>query len=117
MPYLDIATNAPLPDAAKRGELIGGITKIASKRLGKAESFFMVRLTPEAFLQLGGSDAPCCVIDLRLIGEPAADVARALCEELTSFVALELAAPAERVFLVLTDVPRRLWGVGGRLLG
>lgn len=117
MPFVEIETSAPLPAPREQQALIMRVSRATAEHLGKPERAIMVRLAPSAAMCFAASDEPCCFVAVRGIGEPAPEAASALNAALCQIIETALRVPTARTFVVLADVPRRLWGAGGRMLG
>jgi phenylpyruvate tautomerase len=117
MPFIDVLTSASLPPESDQHALLTRISRATSERLGKPESYVMTRLAAGASMTFGGSVEPCCFVDVRGIGTPASEQTSALSAELCQHLEAALGVSPARTFVVFTDVPRSLWGIGTRMLG
>ncbi|MDA7920335.1 phenylpyruvate tautomerase MIF-related protein [Verrucomicrobiales bacterium] len=107
MPLIQIRTNVPLSEEATN-ELLKKATTIAARELGKPESIMMATASTGAPMLFGGTDGPTALFEIEGI-ELSSDPANALCLALSELAEAELQAPADRVFVKLTNVPRGNW--------
>lgn len=116
MPYIVINASTPKPSDSDAAALLSAVSRVASEALGKPERVMMTRLEAGEAMTFAGSGDPCAMVDVRGIGLPSADQTTALCQGLSQLVSEHLGLDAGRVFFNYTDMPRELWGVGGKLL-
>jgi phenylpyruvate tautomerase len=115
MPYLSIQTNINVSEE-QRSDLAAAASKIVATQLNKPEAYVMTSFMPVQQMTLGGDKAATAFLELRSIGVPDAK-RNPLCVELTKLVTARCGIPADRIFIVLEDVPARLWGYNGAMLG
>lgn len=107
MPLIQIRTNVSLSKEATN-ELLKKATTVAARELGKPESIMMATASTGAAMLFGGTDGATALFEIEGI-ELSSDPANALCEALSDLAESELQAPADRVFVKLTNVPRGNW--------
>ena len=113
MPYLAIETNVTLTPEVESTLLAAASTLVASQ-LSKPESYVMVSITPKR-LRFAGSDQPAAFVSLQSIGLPR--TLGTLAAALNALVAERCGIPADRVFIVFSDVPASRWAHEGELFG
>jgi phenylpyruvate tautomerase len=115
MPYLSIQTNSDLSEE-QRNDLMAAASKTIATQLNKPESYVMASFIPVQQMMLGRDNATRAFLELRSIGVPDAK-RNPLCAELTELVSARCGIPANRIFVVLEDVPARFWGHNGETIG
>jgi phenylpyruvate tautomerase PptA (4-oxalocrotonate tautomerase family) len=111
MPTLRILTNVQVPTDDRAG-LLTRASRTVAELLGKPESYVMVILDDGRDMLFAGSTEPAAYLELKSLGLPegkTADYSRALCELLTSVLAI----PAGRVYIEFAAPPRHLFGWNG----
>lgn len=112
MPFLKVQTNANIEGPAEKA-LVEEATAVLSKLLGKPEEYIMILIEPDLKLSFGGSDANCAFVELRSLGLQESDGAR-LSEAICKLMKDHLYLPGDRVYVMMADHPRSLWGYDGR---
>jgi len=107
MPLVKIHTNVSPPES-ERESLAAEAGAIVAEEIGKPESIMMARLEAGACLTFGGTAEPSALFEIEGI-ELSADPTEALCHRLSDLAEARLGAPAARVFVKLTHVPRGAW--------
>ena len=107
MPLIQIRTNVSLSEEAT-ASLLKEATTITARELGKPESIMMATASTGAAMLFGGTDGATALFEIEGI-ELSPDPAGALCEALSDLAEAHLKAPADRVFVKLTNVPRGQW--------
>ena len=115
MPYLSIQTNSNV-SAEQRKDLTTAASKIVAAQLNKPEGYVMTSFTPVPQMTLGGDASATAFLELKSIGVPD-EKRNPLCAELTKLITARCGIPADRIFIVLQDVPARLWGHNGETIG
>ncbi len=117
MPYLDIATNAPLGDSSEQQSLLSEVTKLVSEHLGKPTAYVMVRIAPVGAMRFADDPSPCCLVSVRLIGKAAAGARAALSADVTSALQRSLRVEPGRVFVTFDELAASHWAMAGDLFG
>jgi phenylpyruvate tautomerase len=108
MPLLKIQTNISLP-AEQRAALLKKTSHAVAQLLGKAESYVMVTLEPDATMLFGGSEHPMAYLELKSIGFPTGrtgEISAALC----GVIQETLEIPANRIYIEFADAAPQMWG-------
>jgi len=111
MPLLKIQTNNDI-DQAQQDSLLGNLSALTARELGKPERYVMVILETGTPMVFAGNDAPAMYLELKSIGLPEQQTA-ALSRNLSQAIVDETGIPAERIYIEFTNAPRHLWGWNG----
>jgi phenylpyruvate tautomerase PptA (4-oxalocrotonate tautomerase family) len=117
MPLVCMYTSAELPSEEGQKALLRDVSATTAQVLGKPEAYVMTRLAPRGAMTFAGSSAAACLIEVKSLGGLAGDAPGRLTGALSGIVQRSLGVPANRTFVVFTDVPGRLWGFDGSMLG
>jgi phenylpyruvate tautomerase len=115
MPYLALATNLKISDAARK-RFLREASKAIATGTGKPEQYVMVKLTTAEPMLFAGNDDPAAFIEIKSIGFPPHSIP-ALTASLCDLVATCLLIPADRTYIVFTDVKPDMWGHDGETFG
>jgi phenylpyruvate tautomerase len=115
MPYLSIQTNVGIEEEEQR-RLLSQAAEIVATTLNKPVEYVMVAWTPASNMTFDRDPNGAAFLDLRSIGIPEAS-RQQLPGALAKCVSEHLRINAERVFLVMTDVPGKYWGAGEQTFG
>jgi phenylpyruvate tautomerase PptA (4-oxalocrotonate tautomerase family) len=115
MPYAAIHTNQTLPKEKQR-LLLGVVSDLVASQLGKPKQYVMASIVEGLPMVFAGDDSPAAFLELSSIGVPD-EKREPLCAQLTEQISAQTAIPPERIYIVLTDVSRRLWAQGGKTFG
>lgn len=115
MPYLSIQTNTSLSDD-QQSALLTAASKIVSSELSKPESYVMASFIHAQQMKFAGNDGPTAFLELRSIGMPDSQ-RNPLASALTNLVAHNCKIQPERIYVVLGDIPARLWALNGATIG
>jgi phenylpyruvate tautomerase len=110
MPYLKVQTNAMVNN---KTELLQKLSKVASKEIGKPETYIMTALSMIEVMTFGGNDEPAVFLECKSIGlkqEQTAGLSSVLC----SFCKEELNVPENRVYIEFSSAEGVMWGWDGR---
>jgi phenylpyruvate tautomerase PptA (4-oxalocrotonate tautomerase family) len=116
MPLVTLYASSPLDSDAARS-LLGEVSQATGKTLGKPEAYVMARIAPQTPVAFGGTFEPACLIEVKSIGSLDGDKPKRLTAVLSSLVTKSLGIPADRTYVVFTDVPARMWGHDGTTFG
>ena len=111
MPLLKVVTSAPAPPDPDA--LLQALSHLLARELGKPESYVMTCLEPRARMTFGGSAAPACQVEIASVGTLTRELTSQLSRSVTAEVSRALDVPADRVYIVFTDVRPHMWGYGG----
>ena len=112
MPYIKVQTNVVLDDARRR-EVAGKLSALASGLAGKPEQWVMARVDDGAALAFGGNFDPAAYVEFKSIGlEQGGCAAQSagICQVLER----DLGVPAERVYIEFKNLERGLFGWNGK---
>ncbi len=115
MPLLKIETSAT-PDEETRKKLVGGLSKIVAKDIGKPEKYVMVSLVSGA-MSMSGQAGDAAFVDVRSIGGLGPDVNKELARDVCDLLGSSLGLRGDRVYMNFTDVPAADWGWNGSTFG
>ncbi len=115
MPLLQLHTSVPIPEA-KRGALLGKLSKLVAECIGKPEAYVMVALR-EGPMCMSGQIDNAAFADVRSIGGLTSEVNKQIMSELCSLLEEELNIEPARTFANFTEVPRANWGHNGGTFG
>ena len=108
MPYLKIQTNQEL-SASDQKALLEKASAIASRELGKPETYVMVTLDPPRPMLFAGTDDPTAYLELKSIGLPT-DSTKNLSAALCNLISEELSINKDRVYIEFANAERNMWG-------
>ena len=111
MPLLKVQTNNDV-DNAQQDRLLGLLSALTARELGKPEQYVMVILETGTPMMFAGNDAPAMYLELKSIGLPEQQTG-ALSRNLSQAVHEETGIPVERIYIEFTNAPRHLWGWNG----
>lgn len=112
MPLLRVVTSAS-PPPAKARELLGDLSRLLARELGKPESYVMTCLLPEQAMTFGGTVAPCCFVEVKSIGHFTPEQTERLSQEVSARIESALDVPKARTYVEFVDATGYLWGHDG----
>jgi phenylpyruvate tautomerase len=115
MPYLLIQTNKAIGDE-EQSWLVTEASKIVAGTLNKPEKYVTVAWTPASKMTFDGDANGAAFLELRSVGIPEA-ARQKLPGALAKCMAEHLGINADRVYLVMVDVPGKYWAQGNRRSG
>jgi phenylpyruvate tautomerase len=115
MPYLSIQTNVGLEEEAQK-RLLTEASKIVATTLNKPEKYVMVAWTPAPKMTFDSDPNGAAFLELRSIGIPEASRQK-LPGALAKCISDNLGIDADRVYLVMMDVPGKYWAEGEQTFG
>ena len=115
MPYLLIQTNKAIGDE-DQSRLVSEASKIVAATLNKPEKYVMVAWTPAPKMTFDSDANGAAFLELRSIGIPEA-ARQKLPGALAKCMAEHLGLNADRVYLVMMDVPGKYWAQGEQTFG
>jgi phenylpyruvate tautomerase len=115
MPYLSIQTNVGLEEEAQK-RLLTEASKIVATTLNKPEKYVMVAWTPAPKMTFDRDPSGAAFLELRSIGIPEASRQK-LPGALAKCMSDNLGIGADRVYLVMMDVPGKYWAEGEQTFG
>lgn len=115
MPYLSIQTNKELEEK-EQSRLLAEASKVVADGLNKPEKYVMVAWAPAPKMVFDGNPDGAAFLELRSIGIPESGRQK-LPSALAKCMAEHLGIGADRVYLVMTDVPAKYWAQGEETFG
>lgn len=115
MPYLLIQTNKAIGDE-EQSRLVTEASKIVAATLNKPEKYVMVAWTPASKMTFDGDANGAAFLELRSVGIQEA-ARQKLPGALAKCMAEHLGINADRVYLVMVDVPGKYWAQGEQTFG
>jgi phenylpyruvate tautomerase PptA (4-oxalocrotonate tautomerase family) len=115
MPYLSIQTNVGLEEEAQK-RLLTEASKLVATNLNKPEKYVMVAWTPAPKMTFDSNPNGAAFLELRSIGIPEASRQK-LPGALAKCMSDNLGIDADRVYLVMMDVPGKYWAEGEQTFG
>ena len=115
MPLICVRSSCAPP--ADPAELQRELSREVAALLGKPERYVMTLLETGLAMSFAADVAPCCLVEVRSIGQLDGDRPRRLSASLAALLKRHLALPADRIYIDFQDVPARLWGWNGDTFG
>ena len=115
MPYLSIQTNKELEEK-EQSHLLAAASKIVATALNKPEKYVMVAWTPARKMTFDNDSNGTAFLELQSIGIPERS-RQELPAALAKCMAENLGIDADRVYLVMKDVPAKYWAQGEQTFG
>ena len=113
MPLLQIYSSATPPDEANRDRLMGSLSALLARELGKPERYVMVGLAPRQEIPFSKSREPACYAELKNVGELDGDHVEQLSEVLCNALSAGLGIARDRIYIEFTSVDGGMWGFDG----
>ena len=111
MPLLKIQTNIEV-DQAQQERLLGQLSALTARELGKPEQYVMVILEADMPMLFAGNGEPTMYMELKSIGLPEQQTA-ALSQSLCQAIHAATDIPAGRIYIEFSNAARHLWGWNG----
>ena len=115
MPYLSIQTNVGIEEEAQK-RLLTEASKIVATALNKPEKYVMVAWTPATEMTFDNDPNGAAFLEVRSIGIPETSRQK-LPGALAKCMSDHLGIDADRVYLVMMDVPAKYWAAGEQTFG
>lgn len=113
MPLIKIHTSGDLPDAKQTSALLGDLSALLARRLGKPESYVMTCLTERARMTFGGSSEPACYAEVKNVGTMSPELTATLSADLCDRLSKALGVARDRIYIEFADAKPHLWGYDG----
>lgn len=111
MPLVRIVSSADPPAQAQA--LLGKLSGLLARELGKPESYVMTCLEPRAQMTFAGTPAPTCYLEVKNVGALPPEVTKRLSAALTDAVAPALGVAKDRVYIEFAEARPHHWGFAG----
>ena len=115
MPYLSIQTNVRIEEEAQK-RLLTEASKIVAMALNKPEKYVMVAWTPAPYMTFDSDPSGAAFLEVRSIGIPETSRQK-LPGALAKCMSDHLRIDADRVYLVMMDIPGKYWAEGEQTFG
>ncbi len=111
MPNINIRTNVAVTDSQSDAirEFLGKAITILP---GKTEEYLMVSILPQAKMYFKGSDAPCAMIEVQLLGSAGAEYYEKMTSALCGGLSRLLGIKPDRIYTKYEEY--KYWGCNGR---
>jgi len=114
MPFVEIQTNQDPPgDVEAR---LSRVSELSARVLSKPESYVMTRWAPKVAMTFAGSNEPCAMVRVALVGSASPNARSTLATELTDLLD-ECGVSKSRVFVTFSELSPTHWGLSGSLFG
>lgn len=110
MPFINVKTNSAVSkekEISIKTQLGQAITAIP----GKSEDWLMVGIEPEYVLYFKGSDEPCAMVEVSILGTASSNALTTLTSNITGILTSNLGIASDRVYIKYTQHPE--WGWNG----
>ena len=107
MPYIEVKTNKPVSDELAH-RISNAMGRLISILPGKTEQWLMTEVKGNCFLTLGGSDAPCVLVNVSLFGKSTAEAYEKLTEAICAELRWTLDIVESRMYIKYEEVSH--WG-------
>ena len=115
MPVVRIITSAETPTAADA--LLGDLSALLARELGKPESYVMTCLEPRARMTFAGSSEPTCYVEIKNVGTFSPETTSRVSAAVTDRVSAALGVPKNRIYIEFADARPHMWGHDGDTFG
>ncbi|KAF1314879.1 Macrophage migration inhibitory factor, partial [Globisporangium splendens] len=109
MPYIHLTSNLP-KTGVDTASVVSALSKSMSLAYGVPEAVVMAMLTLDETAIFGGLDTPSAYLQVRTVGKVDKEHNTKNVQVLTAKVTELLGVPADRVFIVIDDIPAVNWG-------
>lgn len=110
MPFIRITTNAKIDESQE--SLMNMELGVAIECIeGKSESWLMLEYRDSARMAFGGSDVPCAMVEVDLLGEATAEDKDALTASMSAAVNVVIGVPPDRIYVRYLET--EFWGYNG----
>ena len=110
MPNMHFYTNLSL-DKATKDEIKAAFAEAIAIIPGKSEKWLMVIIEDETSMYLGGSDAPCAMVSVELLGSADGETYEKVTAAVTAKLAKLLPLSPDRIYTKYSEY--RHWGFNG----
>ena len=110
MPFIRITTNEKI-DKEQQAQLTRELGKKIEIFEGKSERWLMLEFAPERKMALSGSSAPCCMIEVDILGKATDTEKEKMTAELTDTANTLIGIPKDRVYIKYSEYDT--WGWNG----
>ncbi|HEY8345179.1 MAG TPA: phenylpyruvate tautomerase MIF-related protein [Bacillota bacterium] len=117
MPYVDYAL-AGAVSATQAEQVKAETARILSQYAGKPEQWLYIRVTPNQSLFFQGEPvSEGAIAEVKLIGSLSQQQKQEITAALGQLLQKELSIPAEKTYVIFTEVKGENWGWNGQLFG
>ncbi|KGG15531.1 MULTISPECIES: phenylpyruvate tautomerase MIF-related protein [unclassified Prochlorococcus] len=112
MPLINVQTS--ISEIGDSNLLLKELSNQLAGLTGKPEQYVMTLLQTNVPMTFGGTEEPCCYIEVKSIGSlNPSEMSAVFCK----LVANKTGISPKRIYIGFDDVPARLWGWDGRTFG
>lgn len=95
-------------------ELLKELSEELANQTGKPEKYVMCLLQTEVPMTFGGTDDPCCYVEIKSIGAlHPSQMTKSFCKIIES----RLGIPSNRIYISFADIVPSQWGYDGQTFG
>ena len=95
-------------------ELLGELSKKLASLTSKPEKYVMGILDANVPMTFGGTNEPCCYVEIKSIGALNPSL---MTESFCSLIAARTGIPGSRIYIQFEDVAPSQWGFNGQTFG
>jgi hypothetical protein len=110
MPYISVIIGQKL-EAAQKEKLKTELGRLITIIPGKTEPDLIVHIQDTTSLYMGGTQAPCAYIDLRVYTKTTEEAKKRFTRETFAYITREFGIPPERQYLTIGEYEQ--WGFDG----
>jgi hypothetical protein len=110
MPYISVTIGQKL-EAAQKKKIKAELGRLITIIPGKTGPDLIVNIQDSGAVSMGGTEAPCVYIDLRVYTKVPGEAKKRFTGEVFTFIAREFAIPVERQYLTISEYEN--WGYDG----
>lgn len=111
MPFINVKTNISVSDEQKV-QVKSAMGKAITAIPGKSESWLMVGIVPEHCLYFKGTDEPCAMVDVDILGTASSNYLTELTEEICTALENILEISPSRIYVKYSSTAD--WGWNNR---
>ena len=112
MPLINVYTSTTT--AYDPQELLKSLSQHLSTLTGKPERYVMTKLHTDLVMTFGGTNDPCCYVEVKSIG---AIDSQSMSATFCKLIETKTGIPSNRIYIAFEDVPPNRWGWDGRTFG
>ena len=112
MPLIHVRVSSE--QVANADGLLKELSAELARSTGKPEKYVMSLLQSNVPMTFGGTEKPCCYVEIKSIGALQPErMTQTFCELIESRTGI----PANRIYIGFEDIPPRQWGFNGQTFG
>ncbi|WP_320668079.1 phenylpyruvate tautomerase MIF-related protein [Prochlorococcus sp. MIT 1307] len=112
MPLINVSVSSP--EVPNQEDFLKALSLKLSKLTGKPERYVMTVLQTNVPMTFGGSEGPCCYVEVKSIGglEP-----KQMSNEFCQLIQMMTGISGDRIYISFEDIAPNLWGFNGQTFG